>query len=271
MTVRIAVGQTPLTATLDEAVPAAVAAVEEAGRRGAHVLVLPETCLPGHRSQPRPVPDYAAAEVDAAVEAVAAAAGRSGVVTIVGAERPTPAGREIVAVVVGTDGSRLGTQAKTQIDPSEERDYVPGSGRLVFAAAGIRFAIAICHEAFRYPEIARAAALDGAQVLFVPHFVVTDDGTLARRWCDAANPYNEKAVLVRALENTIYVAAANAAAPDQGSASCVISPDGALLAQVPYGTPGVAVADIDPARADGLMARRYAPERNLRAPGTVPG
>ena len=271
MTVGIAVGQTPLTATLDEAVPAAVAAVEEGGRRGAQVLVLPETCLPGHRSQPRPVPDYAAAEVDAAVEAVAAAAGRSGVVTIVGAERPTPAGREIVAVVVGTDGSRLGTQAKTQIDPSEERDYVPGSGRLVFAAAGILFAIAICHEAFRYPEIARAAALDGAQVLFVPHFVVTDDGTLARRWCDAANPYNEKAVLVRALENTIYVAAANAAAPDQGSASCVISPDGALLAQVPYGTPGVAVADIDPARADGRMARRYAPERNLRAPGTVPG
>jgi predicted amidohydrolase len=161
-------------------------------------------------------------------------------------------------------------QAKTQIDPSEERDYVPGRGRLAFAAAGIRFAIAICHEAFRYPEIARAAALDGAQVLFVPHFVVTGDGTLAQRWCDADNPYNEKAVLVRALENTIYVAAANAAAPDQGSASCVISPEGALLAQVPYGTPGVAVADIDPAPADGLMARRFSPERN-RHEYSLPG
>ena len=270
MTVRVAVGQTPLTATLDEAVPAAVAAVEEAGRLGAQVLCLPETCLPGHRSQPRPVPDYAAAELDAAVETVAAAAGRAGVVTIVGAERPTPAGREIVAVVVGADGSRLGTQAKTQIDPSEERDYVPGSGRLTFAAAGIRFAIAICHDAFRYPEIARGAALDGAQVLFVPHFVVTDDGTLAQRWCDAGNPYNEKAVLMRALENTIYVAAANAAAPDQGSASCIISPAGSLLAQVPYGAPGVAVADLDPARADGLMARRYAPERNRATSGDCP-
>jgi len=270
VTVRVAVGQVPLTATLDEAVPAAVAAVEAAGRLGAHVLCLPETCLPGHRSQPRPVPDYAAAELDAAVETVAAAAGRAGVVTIVGAERPTPAGREIVAAVVDADGGRLGTQVKTQIDPSEERDYVPGSGRLTFAAAGIRFAIAICHEAFRYPEIARAAALDGAQVLFVPHFVVTDDGTLARRFGDAENPYNEKAVLVRALENTIYVAAANAAAPDQGSASCVISPEGALLAQVPYGTPGVAVADIDPAPADGLMARRFSPERN-RHEYSLPG
>jgi predicted amidohydrolase len=264
VTVRIAVGQTPLTATLEDAVPAAVAAVEEAGRLGAHVLCLPETCLPGHRSQPREVPDYTAAEVDTAVDAVAAAARRAGVVTIVGAERPASAGREIVAVVVDVDGSRLGVQAKTQIDPSEERDYVPGSGRHVFAAAGIRFGVAICHEAFRYPEIARAAALDGAQVVFVPHFVVTDDGSLARRWCDADNPYNEKAVLCRALENTVYVAAANAAAPDQGSASCVISPDGELLAQVAYGCPGVAVADIDPARADAHMARRLAPERNRR-------
>jgi predicted amidohydrolase len=265
VTVRIAVGQTPLTATLDEAVPAAMAAVEDAGRLGAQVLCLPETCLPGHRSQPRQVPDYTAAEVDAAVAAVAAAAARAGIVAIVGAERPRAAGREIVAVVVATDGSSLGVQAKTQIDPSEERDYVPGSGRHIFDAGGIRFAVAICHEAFRYPEIARAAALDGAQVVFVPHFVVTDDGSLGRRWCDAGNPYNEKAVLCRAIENTVYVAAANAAAPDQGSASCVIDPDGALLAQVPNGRAGVAVADIDPARADGRMARRFAPERNQRA------
>jgi predicted amidohydrolase len=270
VTVRVAVGQTPLTATLDEAVPAAVAAVEEAGRLGAQIVCLPETCLPGHRSQPRAVPDYTAAEIEAAVDAVAAAAGRAGVAAIVGAERPTAAGREIVAVVVDAGGSRLGVQAKTQIDPSEERDYVPGSGRHIFDAAGLRFAVIICHEAFRHPELARAAALGGAQVVFAPHYVVTDDGSLARRFGDAENPYNEKALLCRALENTVYVAAANAAAPDQGSASCVISPDGALLAQLPYGRPGVALAEIDPARADGLMARRYAPERNRLEAGTVP-
>ena len=56
-TVRIAVASTPLTATLEEAVPAAVAAVEEAGRQGAAIVCLPETGLPGHRVQARPVPD----------------------------------------------------------------------------------------------------------------------------------------------------------------------------------------------------------------------
>ena len=51
----------------------------------------------------------------------------------------------------------------------------------------------------------------------MPHYVTTDDGTLPTRWCDAANPYNEKAVLCRALENTVFVAASNVAGPDQGS------------------------------------------------------
>ncbi len=50
-TVRIAVASTPLTATLDEAVPAAIAAVEEAGRLGARIVCLPEAAIPGHRSQ----------------------------------------------------------------------------------------------------------------------------------------------------------------------------------------------------------------------------
>lgn len=262
-TIRIAVASTPLTARLTDAIPAAVAAVEEAGRRGARVLCLPETGLPGHRSQAAPVPETTRAEIDDAIALVAAAARRAEVVTIVSAEWPTPAGREIRGVVIGADGTLLGTQAKTQIDPSEEPHYVPGHHRRVFSAGGLTFGIATCHEAFRYPEVSRALALAGAEVIFVPHYVTTDDGSLPQRWCDASNPYNEKALLCRALENTVYLAVANVACPDQGSITGVISPDGGLLASVPYRATGVATADVDPARATRLIARRWAPDRNV--------
>jgi predicted amidohydrolase len=265
-TVRIAVASTPLTATLDEAVPAAIAAAEEAARRGARIVCLPETALPGHRSQRRSVPDVPRAAIDVAVRSVAAAAARTGIVAIVGAERPTPAGREIVSIVIDADGSELGVQAKTQIDPGEEADYVPGRGRRIFTAAGLTFGVAICHEAFRYPEIARSLVLAGARVVFVPHYVTTDDGSLPARWCDAANPYNEKALLMRALENSVYVAQANVAGPDQGSATCIVGPDGSLVASLPYGEVGVAVADVDPGRADRRIALRWAPERSLMGP-----
>src|SRR4051794_30674114 len=109
-TIRIAVASTPLTTTLEDAVPAAIAAVEEASRRGARIVCLPETGLPGHRCQPREVPDVSADALDEALHAVAKAAGRTGVVTIVGIERPTAAGREIRSVVLGTDGAVLGEQ-----------------------------------------------------------------------------------------------------------------------------------------------------------------
>jgi predicted amidohydrolase len=261
--IRIAVASTPLTATLDEAVPAAVAAVEDAGRLGARIVCLPETGLPGHRDQVRPVPDVSSAELDDALHEVAAAVRRAGVVTIVGAERPTPAGREIVSVVFGADGAQLGAQAKTQIDPTEEAHYIAGAGRCVFTVAGLTFGIAICHEAFRYPEISRSVVLGGAQVVFVPHFVTTADGSLPSRWCDAPNPYNEKAIMCRALENTVFVAASNVAGPDQGSVTGVIAPDGLLVASLAYGVVGVVAADIDLDLATRRLALRWAPERSV--------
>ncbi len=264
-TIRIAVASTPLTSTLDEAVPAAIAAIEEAGRLGARIVCLPEAGLPGHRSQVRPVPDVPGAALDDALDRVAGAAARAGLVAIVGAERPTERGREITSVVVGADGSRVGVQAKTQIDPSEEPHYVPGTGRRVFTAAGVTFGIAICHEAFRYPEISRSLVLAGAQVIFVPHFVTTDDGSLPSRWCDASNPYHEKALMCRALENTVFVATSNVAGPDQGSATCIVAPDGELVARMAYGAVGAVAADIDLDDATRLLALRWAPERTSPA------
>jgi len=243
-------------------VPAAVAAVEEAGRLGARIVCLPETGLPGHRDQARDVPDVSAEAIESAVGEVASAALRVGVVTILGAERPTAAGREIVSFVLDADGTRLGVQAKTQIDPSEEAHYVAGTGRRVFEAGGAVFGVAICHEAFRYPEIVRSLVLGGAQIVFVPHYVVTDDGSLPTHWCHPANPYNEKAILLRAMENTVYVGASNVAGPDQGSLTCVIAPDGSLVASLGYGEVGVVAADVELDRADRLLALRWAPERN---------
>jgi len=264
-TIRIAVASTALTATLEEAVPAAVAAVEEAGRLGAQIVCLPEAGLPGHRSQARPVPAVSQAALDDALREVTEAARRARVMTIIGTERLTPAGREIISVVLGADGARLGVQAKTQIDPSEEPNYVEGTGRQVFTAAVVTFGIAICHEGFRYPEIVRSLVLGGAQIIFAPHFVTTEDGSLPVRWCDPSNPYNEKALLCRALENTVYVAASNVAGPDQGSATCIIGPDGTLVTSLDYGRVGVVAADIDLDRADRRLALRWSPERNTSA------
>jgi predicted amidohydrolase len=78
-------------------------------------------------------------------------------------------------------------------------------------------------------------------------------------------------VLCRALENTVYVAASNVVGHDQGSATCIIAPDGRFVASLDYGHVAVVAADIDLSQADRLLALRSAPERNVRTVGTTDG
>ncbi len=263
-TIRIAVASTPLTATLEEAVPAAIVAVEEAGRLGARIVCLPETGLPGHRDQPRPVPDVSAGALEEALREVAAAARRAGVVTIVGAERPTPAGREIVSVVFDADGTRLGEQAKTQIDPTEEAHYVAGSGRRVFTAAGLTFGIAICHEAFRYPEISRALVLAGAQVDLRPALRDHRRRLAAVPLVRCDEPVQREGDHAAGRSRTRSSSPPRTwPGPDQGSVTGVIAPDGTLVASLPYGVVGVVAADVDLDLATRRLALRWAPERSL--------
>lgn len=88
--------------------------------------------------------------------------------TILGMERAGGTGRQIAACVIGADDRLQGCQTKTQLDPSEDRFYVPGTGRQLFEVQGMKFGVAICHEAWRYPETVRWAAVRGAKIVFHP-------------------------------------------------------------------------------------------------------
>ena len=72
--------------------------------------------------------------------------------------------------------------------------------------------------------------------------------------------YYEKAMMMRAMENTIYFASVNYATKFQESASSIIAPDGTCIAHQNYGEAGVVVADIDNSLATGRLAKRFKPE-----------
>ena len=81
----------------------------------------------------------------------------------------TGRGLENRAFVIAPDGSLLGHQTKNQITPGGESEhYVPDGRRRLFRIDDLTFGIAICHEAWRYPETVRWAAVRGAQVVFQP-------------------------------------------------------------------------------------------------------
>jgi predicted amidohydrolase len=134
----------------------------------------------------------------------------------------------------------------------------------------VKFGVAICHEGWRYPETVRWAAVRGAKVVFHPQLTGSDrEGPRLTTWGAADSPYYERAMMMRSVENTIYFASVNYAVRFPDSATSVIDPTGACQAHLPYGEEGVLVAEIDAAKATGLLATRYAPDRYEEAPDAV--
>jgi predicted amidohydrolase len=87
---------------------------------------------------------------------------------------------------------------------------VPGAERQLFEVDGLKFGVTICYEGFRYPESVRWVACNGAHIVFHPHLTGSNvKGKVPTQWGSMENAYYEKAMLMRAIENTIYFASVN--------------------------------------------------------------
>jgi N-carbamoylputrescine amidase len=258
----IALASPSVAATLDDGLERIRRLLSEASAQGAEVVCFPEAYLPGLRGQDFEVLPWDMAVQDRALRAVAQWARANAVATILGMEQVTAQGRQIAACVIDARGQLQGYQTKNQLDPSEDRVYVPGQTRSVFEVNGVKFGVVICHEGWRYPETVRWAAVRGARIVFHPHHTGSDQtGVRLTEWGAAGGPYYEKAMMMRSRENTIYFASVNYALRFQESATSLITPSGECQAYLPYGQEGVLVQEINLEEATGLLATRYAPER----------
>jgi predicted amidohydrolase len=259
-TFRIALANLRFPATPEESAAQTIQAIQHASAAQAAIVCFPECYVPGYRSPTRSVPPPDAAFLERAWSEIAAAAGKAGIAVILGTERIVNGETDqpiATALVINADGSIAGFQDKVQLDPSEEGLYAPGSGRRIFHAGPVKFGIVICHEGWRYPETVRAAARQGAHVVFHPQFHEAEPGSYRpKTYADPANTFHEKAVLCRAAENNCYFATVNYAGEGSPTTSAVVNPDGTLLCYQPYGKEGLLIADIDLSAATGLLASR---------------
>jgi len=258
----IALASPRVAATLDEGLAKIDRLQSEASAKGAEIVCFPEAYLPGLRGQDFEVFAFDASEQEQALQTVSQSARKHSIATILSMERLSAEGRQIVAYVFDTEGELKGYQTKNQLDPSEDRFYVPGNTRRLFAVNGVKFGIAICHEGWRYPETVRWAAMRGAKIVFHPQHTGSErDGVSLTDWGAVSAPYYEKAMMMRSRENTIYFASVNYALRYQEAATSLIAPTGECQAFLPYGQEGVLVQAVDVEAATGLLATRYAPER----------
>jgi predicted amidohydrolase len=258
----VALASPRVASSLDDGLDRIKRLLNEASAQGAEIVCFPEAYLPGLRGQDFEVPPFDQKRQEQALHAVAQWARTHAVAAILGMERLTEAGRQIAAYVIDAQGQIQGYQTKNQLDPTEDRFYVPGATRRLFEINRVKFGVAICHEGWRYPETVRWAAVRGAKIVFHPQHTGSEkEGVRLTEWGAADSPYYEKAMMMRSRENTIYFASVNYALRFQESATSLIAPSGECQAYLPYGQEGVLVQALNLEQATGLLATRYAPDR----------
>ena len=159
-------------------------------------------------------------------------------------------------VVVGIDGAIRSVYRKIHLYDvvlplltlRESAATTAGSDLVIDDSAVGRLGLTVCYD-LRFPELYRALAARGAEVLLVPAAFTLTTGK--EHW--------EVLLRARAIENQCYVAAAaqtgrhNEKRESYGHAM-IVDPWGTVVAQCRDGE-GIAVADIDRAFLQGIRAR----------------
>ncbi|WP_028298537.1 carbon-nitrogen hydrolase family protein [Olivibacter sitiensis] len=257
---KIALASPPFPTSIEEGLYWLETLSAEAAAQHAEIVCFPESLLPGYPGMGYPIADRSKSSLESALQKASIIARKYAIAIILPMDWYL--GEEIynLAHVISNEGDMLGYQTKNQLDPTEDTLWSAGHQREIFEINKVKFGITICHEGFRYPESVRWSARNGAQIVFHPHFVGSDtEGAVPTEFGAKEHPYYEKAMMMRALENTIYFASVNYASKYQEAASAVIAPDGSCVATQKYGEIGVLVVDIDTSKATGLLAKRFKP------------
>ncbi|MCQ9157074.1 deaminated glutathione amidase [Acidomonas methanolica] len=207
---------------------------------GADLLVLPEGILARDINDPEIMPKTAQ-PLDGPFMAGLCAA--SDGITVMGCVNvPDGQGRFHNTLVVLRDGDIIARYRKIHLydafSTRESDRTAPGHGLPpVIEVGGLKVGVMTCYDV-RFPEVARALAAAGAEVIAMP-----------AAWVRGPGKEHHWRVLntARALDNTCYVVAVGECGPRNCGASLVIDPLGVVALDLGEG-PAIGFYDLDPAR-----------------------
>ena len=235
------------------------ALVGEAAARGARVVVAPEYAMYTASKLDHGVVEAAEPLDGKFVSGLSEIARDASVYLVAGIAERTADNDRIsnTLVAVAPDGTVAATYRKLHLYDAfgfKESDFVvaaPIDAPQTFDIDGVTFGMQTCYDV-RFPEVTRRIVDAGADVVLLP-----------AQWVPGPLKEDHWTTLLRAraIENTIYVAAADQAGPYGAGNSMIIDPMGVVLAALGERT-GTASATISPDRVADV--RRRNPALQLR-------
>ena len=245
---------------------AAVAKVEEAARGGAKVICLPELFRSPYFCQTEDTALFDLAEPvpGPSTEALSEVAGKHNVVMIVPVfERRTAGMYHNSVVVLDSDGSIAGLYRKMHIpdDPAyyEKFYFTPGDrGFQAIQTSAGKIGTLICWDQW-YPEAARLATLQGAEILFYPTAIGWHPSEKAQEGQLQRNAW-QTIQRSHAIANGVFVAAVNRVGHEKSDpggdgiefwgSSFVCDPFGAILAEASIDKEEILLAEVNVSRVE---------------------
>ena len=216
--------------------------MREAAIRGVRLLVLPECALTGYlQRDEEECFNVALASDGPELDQIRAAAREHNIITVVGyLERE---GRQVynTALLIDPDGAE-GLYRKAHLPYlGADRFVTPGADSPVVVPTSLGgIGLSICYD-LRFPEWARCLTLKGAAIIAHP-----------TNWAVAAGYVARILPPARALENGIYLLAANRGDSERGTewygGSTIVAPNGEVLATAARGE-HLVITEIEPSRA----------------------
>lgn len=196
----------------------------EAARRGSHVVVFPELWSTGYDLENG---GRHATAVTEGVFAKTAALARQHGIAILGSclSDLGDGGVGNTAVYFNGDGRILGEYSKTHLFRLMDEDqFLTAGERLTLVDTGwAKAGLGICYD-LRFPELFRAYALAGAEILFLPS-----------EWPHPRLLHWRTLLRARAIENQMFVAACNRVGESKGTRffghSCIFDPWGEVVVE----------------------------------------
>ncbi len=236
-----------IAATLDKAenLGRLRAFVEHAADEGADLVVAPEAAMHDFGEPDLPLAPVAERLDGEFVTTLAEVATRRGITVVAGMFEVAEGDRVFNTVIaVAADGSLIGRYRKQHLFDAlgwvESDRLVAGdpNDRLVFPVGGMTVGVMTCYDV-RFPELARALADDGAELIVIPSAWVAGEHKL-EQW--------QALTTARAIENVCYVAGSVQNPPLYTGGSRVVDPWGVELAALEPQAEGAAVAEISAQR-----------------------
>lgn len=226
--------------------------VEKAKQRGANLICFPELNVTGYSTR-TPIADAAEPIPGPINRRLQQMAREFRIVILAGLAEKDSSGRIYASHLVVTPRGITGIYRKIHVAPPELGIFAAGSAVPIFQIDGVNLGIQLCYDA-HFPELATRMALNGADILFMPH--ASPRGTPSQKLTSWL-----RHLTARAFDNGVFIVACNQNGDNQKGLqfpglAVIIDPSGAIIKKDISGKDGIMVANLKAATLEAVRGHR---------------